>query len=147
MSYRERRLRTRRRSSRSEPFRKRYTATVFETLPQRRDDFRRKPFGEYHGTTRPVRRSEPRQDPLYSPYSQTVLRRRFPETVGAFVRDVRRYPLLGSARRTPGRRNVCSKRAARKSVLFAQRLIGFSGSSPGKNHKYRRNVESEYSCK
>lgn len=41
----------------------------------------------------------------------------------------------------------CRKRLTRKAVLFQRKLVGFAGSSPGKNHTYRRTNESQGRCK
>lgn len=42
---------------------------------------------------------------------------------------------------------ICPKRQARRQVLFSKLIAGHAGRSPGKNHTYRRNVTSQYSCK
>lgn len=44
------------------------------------------------------------------------------------------------------RHDFCSKRQARREVLFAQRVAGRSGGSPGRRGGYRRSSSSSYSC-
>lgn len=120
---------------------------IQQSLPDRHWEHSRKSTWKNYGTTRSIYRSKPRQDPLFSPYSKTVLRRRFPQTMGALVGNVRRDHLLGRSRGPTGKRNHCTSRAARKAVLFTKRLIGYSGSSPGRRGKYRRTQDSQFSCK
>lgn len=40
----------------------------------------------------------------------------------------------------------CIRRAMRREVLFARKVAGRFGRSPGKRGKYRRTLESNYSC-
>lgn len=40
----------------------------------------------------------------------------------------------------------CVRRTQRREVLFAMRVAGRRGGSPGKRGKYRRSIESNYSC-
>lgn len=42
---------------------------------------------------------------------------------------------------------VCVSRAQRRSVLFAARVAGRRHSSPGRGGRYRRDVNSQWSCK
>ncbi len=109
------------------------------TLPPKQDN--------YVYRTQPLRRRKLSPNTLYHPHASTVLRKRRPKTVVSQRRTVRRTPLLGLKGRTPGKRNICTQRAARKSVLFTKRLVGFSGSSPGKQHTYKRTVDSNASCR
>ena len=122
-----------------------YVATATRTLPQ----LPVRPYGSKirygynfpypktklgdisHERTRSIRRSQHRTNTLYSPYSQTVLARRRNSALRTLGRTIRRSPLLGRKVRTPGRLNPCTKRAARRAVLFNNRLIGKSGSTPG----------------
>lgn len=152
MRSRVNRYRRRRQKPKRDPYHGRYTAIGYETLPPRVDNewksnYSLPPTRKNYGRTRSIYRRKPRQDTLFSPYSKTVLRRRFLKTMGTHVGNVRRGALLGQKNRTPGRRNICTQRAARTAVLFLKKLVGFPGSSPGKRGKYRRSVDSDYSCK
>ncbi len=101
----------------------------------------------HHARTQYIRSSKRRTYPVHSPHAKTVLvRRRTPPLVPP-GRIMRRSPILGSKGRTPGRRNPCTLRDIRKSVLFTKKLIGHAGSSPGRKGTYRRTVDSSASCK
>nr|UXQ88076.1 MAG: hypothetical protein [Microvirus sp.] len=101
-----------------------------------------------HERTRQIRRSQSRTNTLHHPDSKTVQRRRgIHRPLVPHRRNRSRNALLSIPRLTPRTRTPCSKRAARKSVLFTKRLIGYSGSSPGRNHKYKRTVDSNYTCR
>lgn len=41
---------------------------------------------------------------------------------------------------------VCFHRRVRRGVLFALRVAGRSGGSPGRNNRYRHSVDSAFSC-
>lgn len=151
MNSRVRRSRRQRQSTRRNQSPNVYSGTVFATLPSRLDN----PFikRQYRGTTnvnnrRQIRYSKPLTDTLHSPYSKTVQTRRNNAPLGPFGRNIRRGPLLGRTLRNAGRRDPCSQRASRKAVLFARKLIGFAGSSPGGPlRKYIRKVSSNFSCR
>nr|UXQ88098.1 MAG: hypothetical protein [Microvirus sp.] len=123
-------------------------ADVLTLLPKRvRIQFKTKTGRLSYDRTKSLRGSQLRSNTLYSPHSTSVRRKRRPKTMVPLGGTLRRTPLLGEKGRTPGHRNPCSKRAARKAVLFTNKLIGRAGSSPGKHHKYKRTVDSQYSCK
>lgn len=48
--------------------------------------------------------------------------------------------------RAPARVRFCVQRKERRSALFAFGVAGRRGSAPGKGGKYRRRVESSYTC-
>ncbi len=133
----------RKRQSRSLNYLEKYETYARATLPRRRDKLPE----PLHARTQFIRSSKRRTDPLFSPHSKTVLVRRQSPPLVPRQRDSRRAPILGRAHRTPGRRNPCTTRDIRTSVLFFKKLIGFPGSSPGRNRKYKRTVDSNYSCK
>lgn len=151
MNSRAKRSRRTKQSTRRNQSRSVYSGTVFETLPSRPVN----PFiqHQYRGATnvrrtRPIRRRQFLTDTLYSPYSKTVQGRRFDAPLGPFQRNHGRHSLLGRTVGNAQRRNPCAQRAARKAVLFAQKLIGFAGSSPGGPlRKYIRKESSNFSCR
>jgi len=74
--------------------------------------------------------------------------RRFPAS------QVIQRPLLRSAPILPAKPSLptratdfCSRREARREVLFAQRVAGRKGRSPGRGGRYRRTAESYYRCR
>ena len=121
---------------RSNPF-------VSLTLPARRD----KPRITINVGTKYLRSRKFRSHTLYRPDSKTILSKRRSPPLVPPGRTVQRNPVLISAIRTPGKRNICAKRDIRKSVLFSKKLVGYSGSSPGRHRTYKRTVDSTASCK
>ncbi len=127
----------------SDAYRRKLKTFALPILPQKRA----KKLEVLLERTTPIRSSKRRTHPLFSPHSKTVLVRRRTKTMGPSRGNLRRDTLLGRAHRTPGHRNPCTQRDIRKSVLFFKKLIGFSGSSPGRLRTYKRTVDSNFSCK
>lgn len=60
--------------------------------------------------------------------------------------DIYRVPAIELFKKTPAV-SVCSRRGERREVLFAARVAGYRGRSPGRGGSYKRTPESTQVCR
>lgn len=76
---------------------------------------------------------------------------RFKNVVRPFLEhvteDLHQVPAVELFKKTPAGQSICSRRGERREVLFAGRIAGFRGRSPGRGGSYKRTPESTTVCR